>query len=118
MTQLRQARRSFDRDAGGVDFDDSSLGSAVVFELSDHHAAHDLCETLWRRWDAMLQHGDAAMLVTVALPPEPRDADELLRTVEDWLERGNLPLIRFRLGDRLYVLQRGGLIGPAGPNNS
>jgi hypothetical protein len=117
LTRLRQARGSVDRDAGGVDFDAASGGS-VVFELTDHSAAHHLCETLWRRWDAMLLHGDAVMLVTVALPEEPSDIDDLLHTVEDWLERRDLPLIRFRLDNRLYVLQRGGHIGAAGPNDS
>jgi hypothetical protein len=114
MTHLRQARPTPDRDAGSVDFDDSS----VVFELDDQYAAHQLCETLWRRWDAVLQHGEAVMLVAVALPEEPHDVDDLLRTVEDWLERQGLPLIRFRLSDRLYVLQRGGRIGRAGPHDS
>lgn len=117
MTHLRQAHPPLDSDAGGVDLNASPFTSAVVFELGDNNAAHHLCETLWRRWDAVMQHGDAATLVSVGLPQAPRGVNEVLCTVEDWLDRRGVSLIRFHLDGRLYVLQRGGHVAPAGPHD-
>jgi hypothetical protein len=101
-----------------VDLDVVPRDSAVLFELGDQYAAHHLCQTLWCRWDALIHHGDAATVVAVALPQTTRDVGDLLNAVEDWLDRRDVPLIRFHLDSRLYVLQRGGQIAPAGPHGA
>jgi hypothetical protein len=83
------------------------LNETLVFELYGRTRADALCERLRPRWHCESYDCGEVVLVAAELRPRPDDLGVLLRAIELWAADSSVPLIRFHLDGRSYVLESG-----------
>ena len=88
----------------------ASLDEVVLFELPTARAAERLLVHLSPHRLAWLQSGDRVSIVGALLGPEADDLAQLLRSVQEWLERIGFAAIRFELDGRIYALEARSLL--------
>jgi hypothetical protein len=79
---------------------------------SVQRATH-LFKELHARWGGWIESGLDGIFVVVRVPERISELDELLATIEKWIDQQPILAIRFHLEGRVYTMQRGGFIGPA-----
>jgi hypothetical protein len=90
------------------------LNETLIFELPSRIQADALCERLRPRWHCDAYDCDEIVLVAAELRPHADDLGVLLRAAKLWAADSALPLMRFHLDGRSYVLESGlGLLLPA-----
>ena len=87
--------------------------TAFAFELPSVPHATNLFTELQANWGGWIENGLDGTFVVVHAPERISELDELLAIVEGWVTRRALLAIRFHLEGRVYIMQRGGFIGPA-----
>jgi hypothetical protein len=83
----------------------ASLDETVLFELPTARAAEQLLAHLSPHRLAWLQSDDPISVVGVLLGPEADDFAQLLRSVQEWLDRIGFAAIRFDVDGRIYALE-------------
>jgi hypothetical protein len=89
--------------------------AAGAFEVPSLGDAADLFKELQPNWGGWIESGLDGTFVVVLVPERISELNQLLAGVESWITRQCFLAIRFHLDGRVYLLQRGGFIGPAGP---
>jgi hypothetical protein len=87
----------------------------AAFELPSLADALELLEHLQSNWCAWTENSLDGTFVVVLAPERISEFNELLASVESWITRQSFLAIRFYLDGRVYIMQRGGFIGPADP---
>jgi hypothetical protein len=87
--------------------------TAAAFELPSVPHATNLFTELHANWGGWIENGLDGIFVVVHAPERISELDELLASVERWVTGQALLAIRFHLEGRVYIMQRGGFIGPA-----
>ena len=90
----------------------TATGAFQVPSITD---AAELFKELRPSWGGWMESGLDGTFVVVPVPERISELDELLAEVESWVTRQSFLAIRFYLDGRVYILQRGGFIGPASP---
>lgn len=92
----------------------AELNETLVFELPSWARAQGLRERLRPRWHCDSYDCGDVVLVAAELRPRADDLGVLLRAVKLWASDAAMPLLRFHLDGRSYVLESGvGLLTPA-----
>jgi hypothetical protein len=84
-----------------------ALDETLVFEIPSRTWAEGLCERLRPRWHADFYDCGEVVLVAATLRPRTDDLAVLLRAVKLWAGDSALPLVRYHLDGRSYVLDSG-----------
>jgi hypothetical protein len=90
----------------------TATGAFQVPSIAD---AAELFKELRPRWGGWMESGLDGTFVVVPVPERISELNQLLAEVENWITRQSFLAIRFYLDGRVYILQRGGFIGPASP---
>jgi hypothetical protein len=85
----------------------AELNETLVFELPSWARARDLCVRLRPRWHSDAYDCGDVVLVAAELRPRADDLGVLLRAVKLWASDAGMPLMRFHLDGRSYVLESG-----------
>ncbi len=83
------------------------LNETLVFEVSSIPQGESLCERLRLRWHVDSYDCSDVVLVAAELRPTDDDLAVLLRAVKLWALDSTVPLLRFHLDGRAYVLESG-----------
>jgi hypothetical protein len=83
------------------------LNETLVFELPSVTQGESLCERLRPRWHVDSYDCSDVVLVAAELRPFSDDLAVLLRAVKLWALDSTVPLLRFHLDGRAYVLDSG-----------
>jgi hypothetical protein len=84
-----------------------SLNETLVFEVPYRAQGESLCERLRPRWHCDAYDCEEVMLVAAELRPRADDLGVLLRAVKLWALDSSIPLLRFHLDGRAYLLDSG-----------
>jgi hypothetical protein len=87
----------------------------AAFEVPSLADALELLEHLQSNWCAWTETGLDGTFVVVLVPERISEFKELLASVGGWITRQSVLALRFYLDGRVYIMQRGGFIGPADP---
>ena len=90
-----------------------SPSTTAAFELPSVPHAIELFGELHSNWVGWIENRLEGIFVVVRAPERISELNELLASVEKWLNEQAFLAIRFHLDGRVYVMQRGGFIGPA-----
>jgi hypothetical protein len=89
------------------------LNETLVFEVPSVTEGESLCERLRPRWHVDSYDCTDVVLVAAELRPADDDLAVLLRAVKLWALDAAVPLMRFHLDGRAYVLESGLGLGRA-----
>lgn len=87
----------------------------AAFEVPGLTDAMSLLNHLQSRWPAWCENSAAGTFVIVLVPEPISEFNDMLASVESWISRQAFLAIRFYLDGRVYIMKRGGSIGPGRP---
>lgn len=83
------------------------LNETLIFEVSGWMRADSLRDRLRPSWHCDAYDCSDVVLVAAELRPRADDLGVLLRAVKLWAADSGMPLLRFHLDGRSYVLESG-----------
>jgi hypothetical protein len=91
--------------------------ATAAFEVPCVTHALKLLRELRTEWVGWIENGLDGTFVVVLAPERISDLNELMSRVEQWITAQDFLAIRFHLEGRVYIMQRGGIVGPADRNH-
>jgi hypothetical protein len=91
--------------------------ATAAFEVPCVTHALKLLRELRTEWVGWIENGLDGTFVVVLAPERISDLNELMSRVEQWITARDFLAIRFHLEGRVYIMQRGGIVGPADRNH-
>ena len=86
--------------------------AAGAFEVPSLADAAALFKEIQPNWGGWIESGLDGTFVVVLVPERISELNQLLADVEAWVTGQSFLAIRLHLDGRVYILQRGGFIGP------